>query len=255
MIYSGQGPIFLGEYNPVTKQIENQTKVGCGNRSLKITLDRQTEKIKESCSGSRATLVEYEKEKTMNVSLELTEFDREMLATALYGATSLVVGASLSGVSAEVLPTMMSGKYFHTRHPFISALTIKDSSAAPATLVAGTHYDLEDGGKHGRILINNLATFTQPLKAEYTYASYGNINGLTESGVVKGLIFDGKSTIDGKTVRLFIPRISIAPTKEFNWLGDEAAALTLEGAALYTDSLASDALYGGFMRVDTEAIV
>lgn len=252
MIFNGQGPIFMGDYDPATGKLINVQKIGCGNRVLKLTQDRSTEKIKESCSGSRATLAEYETEKSMRISLEMQEFDRKMLALALYGDTALVTGDSIGSGAPEVMPLMAAGDYYHTDNPFISAVTIKDSDVAPATLTAGTDYVIEDAD-HGAIKILNIGAYVQPFKAEYTYASYGNIAAFAKTGVVKGIIFDGKSTVDNQKVRVFVPRISFGPTSEFDWLGEQAATLSLEGEALYNDKLANEPLFGGFARVTTGA--
>lgn len=254
MIYNGQGPIYMGDYDTATGKLIGVQKIGCGNRSLKMTMDRSTEKIKESCSGSRATLAEYETEKNMQVSLEMQEFDRKMLAIALYGDTALVAGSSVAPGNGEVLPLMTVGDYYHTDHPFISAVTIKDSAGAPVTLVEGTDYVVEDA-EHGAIKIVNLGTYVQPLQVEYTYASYGNIAAFAQTGVIKGIIFDGKSTVDNSRVRVFLPRISFGPTNDFDWLGDQAASLKLDGSALYNAQLAGDPLFGGFARITTGAAV
>lgn len=254
MIYNGQGPIFMGDYDPATGKLINVQKIGCGNRVLKLTQDRSTEKIKESCSGSRATLAEYETEKNMAVSLEMQEFDRKMLSLALYGDTALVTGGSVASGDPEVLPLMAVGDYYHTDNPFISAVTIKDSDVVAATLVADTDYVIEDAD-HGAIKILNIGSYVQPFKAEYTYESYGNIAAFAQTGVVKGIIFDGKSTVDNQKVRVFIPRISFGPTADFDWLGDQAAALKLDGSALYNAQLANDPLFGGFARITTGATV
>lgn len=254
MIYNGQGPIFMGDFDEATGKLISVQKIGCGNRVLKLTQSRSTEKIKESCSGSRATLAEYETEKDMQVSLEMQEFDRKMLAMALYGDTALVTGAAVGSGDPEVMPLMAVGDYYHTDHPFVSLVTIKDSDTVPATLVADTDYVVEDAD-HGAIKILNIGSYVQPFKAEYTYASYGNIAAFAKTGVFKGIIFDGKSTVDNKQVRVFIPRISFGPTSEFDWLGEQAASLKLDGSALYNAQLANDPLFGGFARITTGATV
>jgi len=252
MIYNGQGPIYMGDFDPATGKLISVQKIGCGNRVLKLTQDRSTEKIKESCTGSRATLAEFETEKNMQVSLEMQEFDRKMLSVALYGETALVTGGTIGVGNPEVLPLMAAGDYYHTDHPFVSAVTITDSAGTPATLVAGTDYVIEDAD-HGAIKILNIGTYVQPFKAEYTYESYGNIAAFAQTGVVKGIIFDGKSTVDNQKVRVFIPRISFGPTADFDWLGDQAATLKLDGSALFNAQLANDPLFGGFARITTGA--
>lgn len=251
MIYNGQGPIFMGDYDTATGKLKNLHKIGCGNRSLNMAITRSTEKIKESCSGSRATLSEYETEKSMNITLEMQQFDREMLAIGLYGDSVLQIGDT---VSAEELPTVAVDDYYQTEHPYISDLVLTDSTpgggGGPTTLTKGTHYAIEDA-EAGLIKILDLGALTQPFKAAYTFGSYGNIATFAKTNVIRGLLFAGKSTADGTKVNVFIPRIQFAPTDSFDWLGDSATSLKLTGEVLYNDKLASTAIYGGFARVTT----
>lgn len=251
MIYSGQGPISMGDFDPVNGTaaqgyLTKMRRIGCGNRTLKTSFKQDTKKLKESCSGQRLTIATLETGKEASIALEMADFDREMLAMAMYGTTALTAAGN---VTSEVFPTVAVGEVVHTKHPKISSVVLKDSTATPATLVAGTHYKL-DSADHGRINIISVAGLTQPIKVDYAHDAYGNIAAFNKSSVVKGLIFDGINTADGSKVRVIIPRIKFSPTKDFDWLGDAEATLSLEGEVLYVAELAEDGDYGPFMRVD-----
>ncbi len=246
LIYSGQGPLYIGDYNASTGQIENEVAVGCGNRTLKLALSRETNEIKESCSGQRLTLLEYETSKAANVTLEMQQFDEDMLAMALYGTAATIAGASVVG---EALPTMVADGFFHTKHPKISAVAVKDSDSPVNTLVLDTDYKI-DSADHGRIKILSLGTYVQPFKIDYTYAARTNIKPFSASGSVKALRFDGVSTTDGQKVRVLLPRISFSPTSEFGFLSEEAATLSLEGKLLIADVSASDPVLGAFGNIE-----
>jgi hypothetical protein len=251
MIFSGQGPIFVGDFDPVNGTaaqgyLVNMKKIGCGNRTLKTSFKQDTKKVPESCSGQRLTKTILETGKEASISLEMVDFDRPMLAMAMYGTSALKPAGT---VTAEAFPTVAAGDVVHTKHPKISSLVIKDSSAAPVTLTLGTHYTV-DSADHGRINILDVATLTQPLKADYAYAAYGNIAAFNATSVVKGLIMDVINTADGSKSRVTIPKIKFSPTKDFNWLGDDEAVLSLDGEMLYVDELSADGDYGPFMRVD-----
>lgn len=246
MIYAGQGPIYIGDFNATTFNIDNEVAVGCGSRTLKLAMSRETQEIKESCSGQRLTLVEYETSKSANATLELAQFDKDLLAMALYGASAAVTGAT---VTAETLPTMVVGGFYHTRHPKVSSVVLKDSAGTPATLVAGTHYTVDDAD-YGRIKILSLGSFTQPFKVDYSYAGYSKIKPFSVPAPVKALRFDGISTADGSKVRVILPKIKFSPTNEFNFVGDEAAILTLEGKLLYPGISLADPVLGNFGSID-----
>lgn len=246
MIYNGQGPIFIGSYNQTTYKVENEVAIGCGNRILNLSLSRETEEIKESCSGSRLTLLEYETSKSATIRLEMQEFDEDMLALALYGSSAAITGST---VTDEAMPTMVVGGIYHTKHPKISAVSVTDSAGSPATLTAGTHYEIQQAD-YGRIKILDLSTFVQPFLVDYTYAARENIKPFSQTSQIKSIRFDGISTADGKRVRVLLPRVSFSPTEEFAFIGEEAAVLAIEGKLLLANFPANDPVLGAFGNIE-----
>jgi hypothetical protein len=246
IIYSGQGPVYIGTFNSTLGVLANERSIGAANRVLKLSLERSTEKIKESDSGSRLDLAEYETEKSVNIELELQEFDSEMLALAMYGDDVAITGAA---VSAETLPTVADGGFYHTRNPKISLVTVTDSAVTPATLTADTHYRIDDAVA-GRLKFLDTDGFTQPFKVAYTFANRTRIKPFSETFIIRGLIFDGKSTADGTRVRVFLPRISFSPTADFDLLTDTAASLKLSGSLLLADIPDNDPVLGKFGTID-----
>lgn len=242
MLFAGQGWPGFGDFDGTLYSLKNERKVSCALSSLTLSMERETAEIKESCSGSRLTLAEYEKSKSLTVRLEMQQFDEEMLALALYGQVVDVTGSTVTG---ETLPTMVAGGYYHTRHPKISTVVVKDSAVTPATLVEGTDY-LVDSADFGRIRIIDIGAYTQPFKVDYAYAARKGIKPFTQSFVVKGLSFDGTSTVDGSKVRVVLPRISLSPTSEFGLIGEDPSTLTLEGKVLLADVPTNDPVLGPF---------
>ena len=252
IIWNGQGPVLIGTFDPVngTPEMGYLTdiySVGCGNRTLTATPSRETETLKESCSGQRLTLKEIETSKSLNVSLSMVQFDSRTLAQAFFGAAAVQDGGT---VTDEILPELHEGDYFSTKHPRASSIVIEDSGATPITLVEGEHYEVSDAD-HGRCRLLKLPDgATMPLKMDYEYAGYVNIAAFSRTNVERGIIFNGING-DGQKVRVTIPRISLAMSGDFPWIGDSAGELTLGGEALYVQQLQGDPLYGPFMRIDT----
>lgn len=242
MMFAGQGWPGFGDFDGTLYALANERKVSCALSSLTLSMERETAEVKESCSGSRLTLVEYEKSKSLTVRLEMQQFDEEMLALALYGTVSTVTASTVTG---ETLPTMVAGGYYHTRHPKVSTVVVKDSATTPATLVAGTDYVI-DSADFGRIKFLNLGSYVQPFEVDYAYAERKGIKPFAQSFVVKGLSFDGTSTVDGSKVRIVLPRISLSPTSEFGLVGEDPTTLTLEGKVLLADVPANDPVLGAF---------
>lgn len=252
MTFAGQGPIFIGTYDATNGRaaqgfLTGVKRVGCSNRMLKLTLARETQTIKESCSGQALTLKRYTKGLTASITLEMAQFSRDELALAMYGTT---LSRAAATVTAEQLPTVAVGDYVHTKYPGISSVVVKDSAGTPANLVAGTHYRL-DSAAHGRIQILGLGSYTQPLKVDYAYGEHAQVTGLTAASTRRGLIFDGVNVAEANApVRLFIPLIDFDPAKDFDWLSQDEAKLTLEGEILYADALAGDGDWGPYLRID-----
>ena len=253
IIWNGQGPVLVGTFDPVRGRPESGYlvdiySVGCGNRTLTATPSRETEVLKESCSGQRLTLKEIETSKSLSVSLSMVQFDSRTLAQAFFGAAAVQDGGT---VTDEILPELAEGDYFSLKHPRASSIVIEDSTdGTPITLVEGEHYEVSDAD-HGRCrLLKMPENVTQPLKVDYEYAGYVNIPAFSRTNVERGIIFNGING-DGQKVRVTIPRISLALSGDFPWIGDSAGELTLGGEALYVQQLQNDPLFGPFMRIDT----
>lgn len=252
MIWDGQGPVMIGEYDPINGQkatgyLTKLYRIGCGTSSLTTSLEVETAQIKESCSGQRLTLKERETAKNLTVSLSMVQFSGRTLAAAFYGeAASRAAGT----VTNETLPLLSPGDYFTLRYPNASSIVIEDSTAVtPLVYVLDTHYTIEDAAQARMRLIAHPAAHVEPLKVDYEYAAHVNIKAFSRPKVERGLIFNGING-DGQKARIIIPRISLAMGGDFGWIGDEEAALELSGAALYTAELADDTEFGGFMRID-----
>lgn len=254
LIWNGQGPVHIGTYDPVNGRPEmgyltGLYSVGCGNRTLTATPARETTTLNESCSGQRLTLKEMETAKSLQVSLEMVQFDSRTLAQAFFGEAVVKPDGT---VTDEQLAALQPGDYFFLKHPRVASVVVKDSTAVtPVTYVAGTHYVVDDAD-HGRCrLIAHPAAppHTEPLKVDYEYDGFINIAAFSKTNVERGIVFSGING-DGQKVRVIIPRISLAMNGDFGWISDEASPLTLGGQALYVPGLQTDPMFGPFMRID-----
>jgi len=250
IIWNGQGPVHIGTFDPNRGRPEmgylvDIYSVGCGNRTLTATPSRETETLKESCSGQRLTLKEIETSKSLNVTLEMIQFDSRTLAQAFFGAAAVKDAGT---VTDEQLAQLAEGDYFFLKNPRASSIVIED--AAGTAYVEGEHYEVSDAD-HGRLrLLKHTDEHQEPLTVDYEYAGYVNIAAFSRTNVEKGIIFSGING-DGQKVRVIIPRISLAMSGDFPWIGDSAGSLTLGGEALYVPELAGDQDWGPFMRIDT----
>ena len=251
MIWDGQGPVFLGKYDPDNGTPEmgfltGLYQVGCGTRTLTTTPSIESTTISESCTGERLPLAEIPGPKKLAVSLSMQQFDGRTLAKA-FGAEHVEKDAGT--VTDEVLPLLNPGDYFFLKNPKVSSVVIEDSASTPTQYVEGTHYTLEDAD-HGRCkLLDHPTSHEEPVKADYEYAAYGNIAAFSATKVMTGIIFNGVNQ-EGQKSRVIIPRIKLTMGGDFSWISDEAASLELSGGAMYVPELYGDADFGQFMRVD-----
>lgn len=253
MIWSGQGPIYFGTFDPengtpAMGYLNNLYRIGAANSALTTTPSREASTVKESVSGQRLDIAELETSKGLQVGLTMQQFDRATLAKAFFATSTLQSGTT---VSEELLPEGLAvGGYAFLKHPNASNIVITDSdSGGPTTLTAGTNYKVVDADQ-GVIQILDLATLVQPFKVAYEYADYGNIAAFTATSVRTGLIFTGRNQ-DGDKARLIIPQLSLAINGDFSWISDEASELQMQGRAFYTEQLDEpNSLYGPFMRID-----
>ncbi len=251
IIWDGQGPVQIGRFDaengtPDMGYLVDLYRIGCGTSSLTTSLAVEKKQIKETCSGQRLTLKERTTSKSLSVKLSMIQFSGRTLAAAFFSEAASVTAGTVTG---EVLPPLVVGDYFTLRHPKVSDVVITDSAGAtPVTLVAGTHYVIEDPD-HARIKLIELPPgHVAPLKVDYSYGGYVNIAAFSRTGVERGVIFNGVNG-DGQKARLIIPRVSLTLDGDFSWIGDEEAALSLSGEALYVTELATDGDYSGFARV------
>jgi len=250
MILTGQGPIYLGTYDPTNGKaasgyLTGVTAIGCANSEFSTSFSRSTKKIKETCSGSKLDLAEIETEKAAEVTLTMIDVDKKTLSVALSGTLTANAGST---VTAETFPTVAVGENVSLKYTDVSALVITDSTGAPITLTLGTHYEITSAA-HGIVKILSLGVLVQPFKAAYTYAAQGNITAFTAASVERGLLYSGINTHDGKKYKLVIPRISFGLDGSINWISSEESPVTLKGSMLYVPEYATDLVQGPFMRM------
>ncbi|RYF54918.1 MAG: hypothetical protein EOO27_22435 [Comamonadaceae bacterium] len=253
--WKGQGPILWGDYDPALGTRDMAFLTGleafpCGNRTLSTALTKETETIKESCSGQRLDLEEIPGPAEMTFTLELQHIAPRLLAHYLYG---VAVDKAAGTVTAEKLPTVVAGANVFLRHPNASSIVIEDStSGTPIVLIEGTHYEIKSP-EHGHIKILALPTgpsAVQPLSVDYAHATYVNIAAFTQANAVrKGIVFNGINH-NGRKARLIMPCCSMVPGGDYNWLSDEPITMQFTGRVLYASELGNDPEYGNFARVD-----
>lgn len=249
--HRGRGPVTFGVYDTTNGQsahgyLTSQRKVTCAIAEMQLTPVSTSKDVTEGCSGLDRVIDKKPRSQKMQVKLTLRQFSRLEFAMAYFGVSADVLSGT---VTSEAFATLAVGDTFHTKHPGISSLVMKDSAGSPATLTLDTHYAL-DSAAHGQGRILSLGAFTQPFKADYSYAAYSTLLPLAQTSVRRGLIFDGVNTDNANaTERIWIPHIDWEPNG-YNWTAADDEPLTLTGEALYLEALAGVSGWGPYMRID-----
>ncbi|MEO6917563.1 MAG: hypothetical protein ABI171_00695 [Collimonas sp.] len=246
--FSFQGKVYLGQRQsngkPGVLAWVNDSAV------LDIQLQSTVDEKTESYSGNRLVAARVSKGKKANITLELETIGLSGLALALYGSVNTIAPGT---VTAEQFPTLVAvGDTIMLDKPGVTNLVITDSTATPKTLVQDTDYRIDSPG-NGLVKILGIGTYTQPLKAAYSYAGGINLAMFTQPTPERYLVLDGINTVTNERVRTSLFRVQFDPTDSLPLINDGFAKLTLKGSVLYDTVNASNASLGGFGRMEMPA--
>lgn len=243
MLFSLQGKILIG-----ARQTNGRPgKLFWAGNVPEATLALATESTDktESFSGNRLSYGRLQTSKTGTINMTLDEWSRKNLELGLYGQNSSVVTGSVTG---EAFPAGLAvGDLVRLARPYASALVLTDSAGSPVT-VTPSHYAL--GGHNNAIVeILNIAAYTQPFVAAYTYAAYQTLDAFTQPSTERYAIFDGINTETGEGVLIDLYRVRFDPISELPLINSEYGALPMAGSLLYDQLNDDGSVTGGFLKI------
>lgn len=245
--FSFQGKIWLGERLSNGKPGALRWVDDAGTLQIKLTSDKSERT--ESWSGNRLTSATLNKANKAEFSLSLNAFSADNLVLGTFGTKAVIAGGS---ASAEALPTGLAvGDVVALDHRNISALVLTDSGGTPATLTAGTDYDIESASG-GLVVIKSLGgtPYTQPFKAAYTYGDGVNVTMFSQGAPERYLMLDGINTVSNERVVVRLYRAKFDPVSQLDLISDDFGKLDLAGGVLFDSTNAADAALGGFGRIE-----
>lgn len=241
LYFSGQGKVLVAERNGSGNPLAFRHLGNCSAVALSFETDKFEHK--ESQSGQRQLDQIILREKRANFSVTMENFTAKNLALAFYGDEATIAASTVTG---EVLPTLAVGDFARLAHQDVSSVVVKDSAGSPATLVANTDYRVASA-KHGTIEILGLASYTQPFKADYSYAQVANVRGLTAALPERWFRIELLNTADNnRAVLVEVYRVLLDPIAQADLLSDELLQMALTGNALYDSVRADDTQLGPF---------
>ncbi len=249
---SFQGRVYLGKRDVSGNPLEVRSP---GNvAELKLSLKTDVIEHFESQTGQRSLDHRMIKQKSATVKLTIEEFTKENLALALYGNhvtgnSGTVTDEPLGGAS----PTI--GDRYFLAHPKVASLIVKDSSATPATLVAGIDFTADvDFGAVQFLRLDDGGTppvaYAAPFKASYAFGAITEIGIFTQPLPERFLRLEGLNTAQGNAkVLVELYRVAFDPLKEISFISDDYNKFELEGSLLADSTKPLDATLGQFGRI------
>jgi len=248
ILYRGQGRVFLG-LRDASGNPQNLRYVG-NVPELKVTLELTTLEHKESWSGQNLTDRRIDTEKKASASMTLESIQKDNMAMAFRGSIQNVSAGS--GVTGEVLgggsTTAAAGDILVAKARNLSAVTVKDSTGTPKTLVANTNYKLNAKAGHIELLdITTGGPYTQPFKIDYTPGATIEAGLFTQGSLEYYLRFEGLNTADSnEPVIIDLFRVIFDPSKDFSMIMDDFAKFPLDGSVLMDSARSSASPLGQF---------
>lgn len=213
------------------------------------TIERR--KHKESRSGQRLVDKIQSTTKSATVSMTLEDIRKDNVALLLSGKKVALGSGSYSGSSYDTFPSGLAvGSIVKLAKPNASSIVVKDSAGSPATLVAGTDYRVLDAD-HGLVEILSLGSYTQPLRAQYSYAATDVVTAFeAEDDDEYYLYFAGTNTEGNpdQKIGMDVYRVVFDPAALLALINDEQGTFELKGEVLRDAARASDSNFGGFAR-------
>lgn len=221
--------------------------------SLELSIETEEYTHRESYSGNNLQDLAITYGKSASFSARVESFALDTLALGLYGSKIPVAGST---VSAETLPdSLVANDEVFLANGNVSSLVLTDSATpTPATLTLNTNYTIEDAAT-GRIKLVNVAGFTQPFKAAYSYAARNDLGVFTTAAPERWVRYEGINLANNnKRVVVDIFRAKVNPQSGLPLISEsEAGGYDLTGQILADDKRSlSDPLGVYFRIIDLE---
>ena len=198
-----------------------------------VSFSPETVTAKDRKTGKRGDVATLVTGRTGEISIVAEEASANIMALNM---SSTAVAQAAGNVTNEAFPTVAAGDYVQLDGRIVSAVVITDSAGSPATLVAGSDYEVVSS-LNGLIRIIDPAGFTQPFKAAYTNAA-GSLLAAFSSDTPPELYvtFDGVETVYGRKCSATFPRISF-PGGNLSLINEEFGTVEMTANILYDEKL------------------
>lgn len=239
--FSGVGIVSLYKRDAVTG-LPSAGGFDFGETS-KLDLTNQSPKLEMNTSRSadRGVAFSMAQSKTGSLAIEVRTLSEPMLALLTGGVWTETAAAS-AVVGWEAPDNLLVGQIIKLPVQNVSAVAVKDSAGSPATLVAGTDYELDAVG--GTIKLKSLGSYTQPFTVDYTPGAVKTLGALKAADEDFILHFNGTNAQDNSRVVLEVYRFRLAPEGAIGLINTEYGTYQINGS-IQKDETKSPSAAGG----------
>lgn len=203
-----------------------------GNCSaLTLGVETETKSLRDFRAPGGGTYNQVDRITAVTLSVTAHDLSPENIALALYGTTDAVAGGAVAG---EAAVAYKGGYLVLEGNP--SAVASIEPVGGGTPYVAGTDYILQ----HGAIFIPAASAIPAPsnpntpnVEVDYTERKGNMVHALTNAAEELELVFLGLNEADsGSAVTVRAWRAKFGPTQSIPLIGDDYAALEMNGALL-----------------------
>lgn len=228
--FLGAGDLYARVYNPVTAAYDQWAgPFEASKFEIKPNSD-----LKEMTSRGRSTYGQVIESvplpKPADMSVTLSEVNKESIAMALFGTTAALNQGSGS-VTDEVV-VASHGKWVKLAHGNIATagFVVSHTSGAP-NYVLGTDYEVNYRIGMLRVLAGGAIADAASLKVDYTYNAISGtvVSGGTQTQVRAQFKLDGVNFADQLPVIVDVWEAVLTPDSAFDFLQNDFAEIALKG--------------------------
>lgn len=249
--YSGAGHLFMATKDATTSLPKGMFDVG-NSPKIEVALNIERRKHKDSRGANRLVDKIQTVTKGGEFRATLEDIARKNMGVYLSGNQQTLASGSYASSDFDICvdSALAVGSIWKLRKPNVSSLVIKDSAGSPATLDLNTHYRIVDAD-HGLVEILSLGSFTQPFKAQYTYAATQAVTALSADDNTEYYIYVALLNTEPQTDQKLgfdVYRVVFDPAQVLSLINSEQGSFEIKGEILRDPVLTASADYGDFCR-------
>ena len=230
--FLGGGDLYIDRYDPSTGlKLGRAGPFECSKFEIKANTE-----VKEAVSKGRSTYGQVIEtvaiQKPADVTVVLTEMDKDGLTLALLG-TQAVVNQGSGTITDEAFVAKKGFWVPLSKQNFATAGFTVKNQAGSTTYVLGTDYEVNYRLGMVKILAGSAIVDAASLKASGTYNAITGtlISGATQAQVRAEFVLDGVNFADNLPVICTAWEVVLAPDSAFDFLADGFGEISLKGRA------------------------